>query len=426
MNALQLYQIIRFSTTLLIGILLIRFFGLSTTEVSIYEILLFLGNFMSFFWLSAGQKGLLTLFPSSAKPQKGVLLFNLFLLLFGLAAIAAGLLYFGQALLVEQLTTYQSLPYISLIAWYLLFNTPAQIIEYIYVLKKQDRPLIIYGIIIHFLQLMAIVFPISIGMGLEGVFQGLVLWSLLKFIWLWTLLYQYSSFELDKSLQKKVLLIMLPLSLHALLGGGMEYVDGFIVSSHFEEEKMFALFRYGARELPIVSILVAALVATMIPLAVEKESQAITNIKQKIYQLSNWLYPITIVLMVLSPFLFPFVYNEEFSLSAKIFNIYLLVISSRILLPQVLIYSRQHNYVLVASAIIELIINLSLSLYWVQVYGLEGIAFATVVAYMVNKVLLMGYVHFKMGISVSQYLPLKNYILWNLLLVGVFILTYSF
>ncbi len=379
---------------------------------------------MSFFWLSAGQKGLLTLFPSYAEHQKGTLLFNLFLLLFGLAAIAAALLYFGQELLIQQLTTYPSLPYISLIAWYLLFNTPAQIIEYIYVLQKQDRQLVSYGVVIHILQLVAIIVPIAMGMGLEGVFQGLVLWSLLKFVWLWYLLYQYGSFELDTSLQKKVLLIMLPLSLHALLGGGMEYVDGFIVSSHFEEEKMFALFRYGARELPIVSILVAALVATMIPLAVEKESEAITTIKQKIHQLSNWLYPITIVLMVLSPILFPFVYNEEFSLSAKVFNIYLLVISSRILLPQVLIYSRQHNYVLVLSAIIELIINLSLSLYWVQLYGLEGIAFATLVAYMVNKIMLMGYVYFKMGISVHQYIHLTNYIFWNLLLVGVFLMTY--
>ncbi len=379
---------------------------------------------MSFFWLSAGQKGLLTLFPSYADHQKGSLLFNLFFLLFSLAVVAASLLYFGQQLLVQQFTKYESLPYIYLIAWYLLFNTPAQIIEYIYVLKKQDRQLVIYGIVIHFLQLIAILSPIYLGMSLEGLFQGLVLWSLFKFIWLWYLLYQYGAFKLDGALQKKILLIMVPLSLHTLLGGGMEYVDGFIVSSHFEEEKMFALFRYGARELPIVSILVAALVATMIPLAVEKESQAIVTTKKKILQLSNWFYPITIVLMVLSPILFPFVYNEEFSLSAKIFNIYLLVISSRILLPQVFIYGRQHNYVLVASAIIELVINLSLSLYWVQVYGLEGIAFATVVAYMVNKILLIGYVHFKMGIPFNQYVNFKNYVCWNLVLVVVFLLTY--
>ena len=250
------------------------------------------------------------------------------------------------------------------------------------------------------------------------------MWSLFKFIWLWYLLYKYGAFTLDVSLQKKILVIMLPLSLHALLGGGMEYVDGFIVSSHFEEERMFALFRYGARELPIVSILVAALVATMIPLAVEKEAQAIATIKKKINQLSNWLYPITLVLMMLSPMLFPFVYNEEFSLSAKVFNIYLLVISSRVLLPQILIYSRQHTYVLVISAIIELMINLSLSLYWVQIYGLEGIAFATVVAYMVNKILLMGYVHFQMRIPVSRYLHLKSYVFWNLLLIAVFLWTY--
>jgi len=60
----------------------------------------------------------------------------------------------------------------------------------------------------------------------------------------------------------------------------------------------------------------------------------------------------------------------------------------------------------------------------VQIYGLEGIAFATVVAYMVNKILLMGYVYFRMGIPINKYINLKNYVFWNLLLVAAFVLIY--
>ena len=79
LNALQIFQIFRFGTTLLIGIVLIKVVGLSTAEIALYEVLLFLGNFVSFFWISAGQKGLLTLFPSYPIDQRGRLLFNIFL-----------------------------------------------------------------------------------------------------------------------------------------------------------------------------------------------------------------------------------------------------------------------------------------------------------------------------------------------------------
>ena len=217
---------------------------------------------------------------------------------------------------------------------------------------------------------------------------------------------------------------MLPLSLHMLLGGGMEYIDGFIVTSHFREENAFAIFRYGARELPIVTILSSALIATLIPLSIENQAFAIQKIKREVNKLSHWLYPLTFILIFISPYLFPLVYNADFAESARIFNIYLLLISSRLLLPQVIIYSKQHNFILVGSAAIEILINLGLSLLLVKEYGLEGIAFATVIAYLVNKLILITYNYFQFGIEPSSYLDIKNYLFYNMALAAVFILVY--
>ena len=425
MNALQVFQILRFSTTLLIGVLLIKFFGLSTAEISLYEILLFLGNFVSFFWISAGQKSLLSLYPSYSSKQQAELLFTIFLVLFLLGMVAALSLYLGQSYLLPFLTQYQQLKYLDLLCIYLVFIPPTYLIEYIYLLKKEEKAIIRYGVVVYSLQLTAVILPISLGFGVAGIFKGLVLWSVFRFIWLVRLLFKYAAFSLKWVLQKQVLLLLLPLGLHALIGGGMEYIDGFIVTSHFEDDKVFALFRYGARELPLVTILIAALVATLIPLAVENEQLAIDKIKKEISRLSFWLYPLTMFLMLVSPFLFPLVYNEDFALSANVFNIYLLVISSRVLLPQVLIYSRQHNYILVISAIIELFINLSLSLYLVSDYGLEGIAFATVIAYLVNKILLISYNYYQFGVPLRDYLNLKLYLFFNTLLFLFFWYTLS-
>ncbi len=288
------------------------------------------------------------------------------------------------------------------------------------------------------LQLLAIILPILFGKNIEGIFQCLLLWSMLKFGWLLVLLkrafwkekskpaplvFKFSNL-LNFQLQKKISWLLLPLSLHMLLGGGMEYIDGFIVTSHFEEKSAFAVFRYGARELPLVTILSSALAATLIPLSIENQSLAIQKMKQEVSKLSQWLYPLTFILIFISPYLFPLVYNADFVESARVFNIYLLLISSRLLLPQVIIYSKQHNFVLVASAVIEISVNLGLSLLLVKKYGLEGIAFATVLAYLVNKLILIAYNYFQFGISLSHYLNIKNYLFYNAVLVGVYVLTY--
>ncbi|MFK7979364.1 MAG: hypothetical protein AB8G86_05250 [Saprospiraceae bacterium] len=426
LNALQTFQLMRFATTLLIGILLARFFQLSTPEIALYEVLLFLGNFLSFFWISAGIKSLLSQF--SKEKEAHSLLINLAFLLFILGVSAGGLLYFFQDFIIHQFTQYEELAHIGLISLFLVFNAPTAIIEYIYLLQKKEKAILWYGALIFSSQLLVIIIPLVFNWGLSGIFQGLLLWSILKFIWLLNVLFSpkrnaaNTKVSLNWLQLKNLLLLMLPLSLHMLIGGGMEYVDGFIVTSHFEDTGMFAVFRYGARELPLVTILTAALTATLIPLAVENQPLAITKIKAEVHKLSRWLFPVTVLLILLSPYLFPLVYTDKFAESAQVFNVYLLIISSRLLLPQVIIYAQQHNFVLVWSAIIEVLINVGLSLYLVEIHGLVGIAFATVIAYLVNKIILIAYVHFTFKIPLTDYLPLKSYIFYNVFLIVGFLI----
>ena len=78
-----------------------------------------------------------------------------------------------------------------------------------------------------------------------------------------------------------------------------------------------------------------------------------------------------------------------------------------------LIYARQHNFVLVWSAIIEVLINIGLSLYLVNFYGLEGIAFATVIAYFINKMILIAYNYWTFDIPLSDYLNIPAFVFWT-------------
>jgi len=283
-NGLQFFQLLRFGTTLIIGILLAKIFGLATSDIALYEVILFLGNFVSFFWISAGIKSLLSEYTRSKK-QETALLINASFLLFVFGFLAASLLYFFQSFLIETFTQFEHLQYLHLICIYLIFNAPSSLNEYIYLLQK--------------------------NWGIEGIFRCLVIWSIFKFLWLISLLVDTwkqaghsnspPSF-ISWAIQKKLLFLIFPLSLHMLIGGGMEYVDGFLVTKFFEDTGMFAVFRYGARELPLVTILTAALTATLIPLAVENQAVVLSKIKTEIDRLSRWLFPLTFVLMLASLF----------------------------------------------------------------------------------------------------------------------------
>ena len=280
LNSLQLFQLMRFVTTLLIGIALARIFGLSTGEISLYEVLLFLSNFVSFFWLSAGVKSLLSQYRKTEFDATS-LLFNLAFLLFIFGLIAASTLYFFQDFFVKDLAMFPPINYMGLISLYLIFNAPSTLIEYIYLLQKKEKKILWYGILIFSTQLAAVCLPILLNLGIKGIFQCLLVWSIFKFTWLLVLLFQTyknskettekhkkrSQLFFDRLIQKKLLLLIFPLSLHMLIGGGMEYIDGFIVTT-FKDKSLFAVFRYGAKELPLVTILTAALTATLIPLAV--------------------------------------------------------------------------------------------------------------------------------------------------------------
>jgi O-antigen/teichoic acid export membrane protein len=120
--------------------------------------------------------------------------------------------------------------------------------------------------------------------------------------------------------------------------------------------------------------------------------------------------------------LFVFVFSSDFEGSAQIFMIYLLLISSRLLFPQTVAVGLGKNKVLLFISVIELAVNVGLSLLLLKPFGLEGIAMATVVAFMLDKILIAAYLYYNQGISPKRYTPLPTYFFWLLMLL----LTYIF
>jgi O-antigen/teichoic acid export membrane protein len=84
------------------------------------------------------------------------------------------------------------------------------------------------------------------------------------------------------------------LILATFLSGSAQFVDGFIVTSYFDEET-FAVFRYGARELPLAMLLANALSNAMLPDFAQRENltQNLRQLKENVSRLMHFLFPLT-------------------------------------------------------------------------------------------------------------------------------------
>ncbi len=397
-----------------------------TGQISIYEALLLIASLYCFFWVSGGQNTLLQLYPKLDEKEKSKALFNVFVLFTVLGTVMGGLLFLTKNWVASSLTNFEQLPYLDWLCLFLALHSPTFLIPIYYLLLKKYRAIVVFGVVSFSLQMVVVVLPIFMGASLWEVMIGLVAWACFKFVWGLALLARYAHWKWDAIFLKKYLPLSLPLVLFALIGKGSEYVSGLMVTSILEDEKAFAIFRYGAREFPLAVLMVGALATSLLPEVSENLEHGLQRIKTTTRKLSHLLYPLSMASMLAAPLVFPIIFNPDFKASAKVFNIFTLLLASRILLPQIVAMGQGKNYILTVSALTELIVLIALS-YWLGLlFGLDGIAYAAVLAFMVDRIILIWYNWKVLQISPGRYVDWKIYLAYNAALVIVFLVSLQY
>jgi O-antigen/teichoic acid export membrane protein len=417
-SAFQFYQLVRYATLILIGVIFTKT-AITQTEIGEYETFVFIAGAVSFFWLNGLQKALLPLSATNKNTKSHI--FSSFVILQVFSIAAAIFLLFMQPLFSKFLLNGKNIPEIWLLITYIVFGVPANLIEYFYIIKKKNNTIIIYSIISFSVQLVLVTLPAILGYGISMALKGLVLSSVLRYIWLLIILIFKQEISYSHSFLKEHLKLGSPLILAAFLSGSAQFIDGFIVTSYFDEGT-FAVFRYGARELPLAMLLANALSTAMLPDFANKNrlKQNTAKLKQSVTRLSHFLFPLTALLLLITHQVFPIIFNPKFAESATIFNIYLLIIISRLLLPQTLLNGLQISKPIMTAAFLELILNVSLSLIFVQFFGINGIAFATFIAYLFEKIYLSVVVKKQLNIGLSEYTPIKIYTIYSFIILAIF------
>jgi len=432
LSGLQLFQLIRYGSLLLISIVLAKS-GMDLESFGRYEFLIFVTGAVSFFWLTGIIQSLLPLYKSNKSFQasrdlsgRSPEIFNTFILLFGFSLLGALLVILVGLIapgIVEEKFHPDLIPYL---AAFIIFQAPSALIEYIYTLRKEGRKVVVYGVVAFGIQVLAVSIPALLGLDLKWVLTGLVGSALLRFIWLIILISKIALPSFSGAFIKEHLHLGIPIILSVLLSGSASYIDGFIVTGYFDED-VFAVFRNGARELPLVALLAHALSSALVPkFQEEKLSIALKRIKDRSLSLINFMFPLSILLVILSYYLFPVFYDERFIDSAGVFNLYLLLVFTRLLFPQTILIGLKKTRVLVVASSIELLINIGLSLIFIRIWGIRGVAFATVLAYLIERVLLVAWIKIKMKINPGEYIHTAKHLIWSAVLILTYILVEVF
>jgi O-antigen/teichoic acid export membrane protein len=427
-NSLQFYQFLRFGSFFLISILLAKIayyrflpeYG--TLIISRYEGLLLISGSVTWFWVSSICNTLIPYYNASNTETQKRILFNAFVLLTAFSLLAGIVTYLvGYARGVD-VDLYQ------MFAVVVFFNTPSYLTDYIFYLKGKFKSLLIWGAVTFALQIILLCVPLFMRNTLNLAINLWLVLSMLKFNYTIVLLMKYASVTVHTRLILDFMKKVTPFMFSIFLAGSMEYINSFLVQYKFSDEE-FAIYRYASKELPIFLILANSLsniysgeIANL-----NKEGNfelGLEKLKNANRRLMRWLFPGTILFMAFSKYFFMYAYNANLVEGYKIFNVYLLLIISRMLFPQTVIMGMMKNRIFYLVSSNYLIINVTLAIWFLNIWGTIGTAYATVIAYLVEKIMLVIYCKTQ-GIDIKKYTPLGEYIVFSLITIAAyFVITY--
>lgn len=429
-SGLQAVQLLRFLTFLIISIVFTKS-HLSRAQIGNWELFLFISSLLSFFWVTGIIQSLLTLYErnrtfrddGAREGRKSPEIYNAFLLIsfFSLMVFILGI---PIRSVLESSPADPDIPYPNLLLLYILLSNPVALIEYIYLLNKRPHRILQYGIYTYSAQLLLVLAPVVAGYDEKSAIWGLFAITAVRWIWLIILLRRYTLLKVSPGFIREHLRVGMPLILTFLISGSAQYVDGIIISARYSDPGVFAMYRYGAKEFPLVLLLANGLSNALLPQFSTREGmrEALVTLRKRSDRLIKYLFLLSMVTMLVARWVYPRLFTPEFTRSADVFMIYLLLIIPRLVFPQTIVIGRRKTNVTLYAAAIEIAVNIPLSLMLIKPYGVVGVALATFIVYFLEKIFLMYYVWKKMKIRPAEYIPLTRWIIFSALLILLFVL----
>lgn len=423
-GALQWAQLVRQLGVLATAVLLART-GLPASHIGRYELLQYLTALLSAAWISGLTQGLLTLWPKvSAVEQKNLLSWVVvsYSILSLLVAVVIGLM---PSRLLQWLSGQEILHYQRWFALFLVGYLPSLLFEYVLFLHGRYRSVVLYSTLNALGWLACLVLPPAMGYTFSLSFQLLAMLASFRLLQLWIYTSRHAQLgNLRWDLLRRWLTIAAPITGYALLGIINLSVDSWWIGQLYAgDTAMLAVYRYGAREIPLATALTAAAGAALLPQLSGALHETLPLVRRQSAKLCHQFYPLAILLTATSAYWYPWVFGAAFAESAVIFNYFVLIGGSRVVLSLALVTATQMHGPMLRAALISLLLHVVLSGWLGSYWGAVGIAAGTTISFVAEKAMLTYFVYQKHGIKPGAFLHLPVWTAYTVTLLLAFILS---
>lgn len=417
----------RFITFMIVSVVFTKphLTNLTQNDIGNFEMMMFIAGALGFFWVTGIIQSFLPLYDNNqifrkktTYREKSPEIFNTFLLLCLFSAT------FGLLIFLLRNTPYlRYMPHLVPLIIYFVLSNVTSLVEYIYYVRNRPYLIVIYVISTSISLLILVCGPALLGWGIKMAIWGLITITAIKFVWLIVLLQRHAEFKFSFAYMRVHLKLGSPLIASTLLSGSSQYIDGFL-ASWVSTPKDFAIFRFGAKELPFSSSL-----SNGLSHGVLTEFSSPENVRRTLYKLKNkslkmmhYLFPISIVVMLFSDWIFGHLFNHDFLRSSDIFMVYLLMVISRMLFPHTILIGLKKTRVVFWASLLEIILNILVSLLFIPHYGVVGIALGTALVHALEKLFLIAYNYYQLRIAPRAYIPIGWFMFYTSIISLVFIL----
>jgi len=413
---LQFFNLSRQISVLFYAFLL-PFLNFTNDVIGSFELLQILAYSLSFFWISGLIQGLMHIYPSLPLQSKQKLLSAAFFLFCMVSFFFVGLVGLGFIFNIPVLQTFTTIPFVWIFLLYFLINTPSQLLEYTLFLEEKYQWLKISCIVSFPIQILLFSIPLFWFDNIKLGLMGLTFWAFIRFLVL--LIHSFSyPVHFDKKIIFSWISYSLPLIFSAFVGGLASVINASLVQYYYHgNTAIFAIYRYGARELPFVNGLFEGLGLGIIPALIKNMNDGLYKLRKNTLHLLHLVFPFSIILMFFINSWFPVLFSDQFLDSIPIFKIFLFLVVFRIIPTNTVINALGHARILAVIGFLELTIHLILSYFGLKWFGLIGIAYATFFAYSFEKLLGLFYLWWKKGVFITHLIPFYWWLFYSILLI---------
>ncbi len=220
------------------------------------------------------------------------------------------------------------------------------------------------------------------------------------------------DFHFDGKLLREQLDYAVPVGFANIMGLLTTQIDKVVISSYFTPD-VFAVFSIGATEIPLISVLIVSVNNILLPsltrMDPDTDRKSIEDIfSGAVRKNALIIFPLVIYFFIFARDFLVMLYSDKYASAEPFFRIYLTILFLRIATLGVLFKSYGLTRVLFWLSLVTLGLNVGLNLLLINLIGMTGPAWATVMVVYLYTIISVWIIHKKLGFHLPRLFSLKN------------------